>query len=45
MREKWLNMRRKRFWVVVAVLLYTLLGFFLVPLLVKEGIPGRRPVR
>lgn len=37
-RAQWLNPRRKRFWAVVAVLLYTLLGFFVVPLVVKNSI-------
>ena len=37
-REVWLNPRRKRLWAAVAVLLYTLTGFFLVPLLVKNSI-------
>ena len=37
-REVWLNPRRKRLWAAVAVLLYTLTGFFLVPHLVKNSI-------
>ena len=37
-RALWLNPRRKRFWAIVAVLLYTLLGFFAVPVLVKNSI-------
>jgi hypothetical protein len=37
-QELWLNPRRKRLWAVVAVLIYTLTGFFLVPLLVKNGV-------
>ena len=32
----WLSYRRKRFWAWVAVLLYTLGGFFLVPVLVEH---------
>lgn len=39
-RKKWLNFRRKRFWLIVVVLLYTLLGFFLVPVLVENSIIG-----
>jgi hypothetical protein len=38
LREKWLNPRRKRFWAIFAVLVYTVAGFFLVPLLIKNGI-------
>ncbi|MBT8047635.1 MAG: DUF748 domain-containing protein [Gammaproteobacteria bacterium] len=36
LREKWLNYRRKRFWVVVFILLYTVFGFFLAPVLVNK---------
>ena len=32
----WLDYRRKRFWAVAAILLYTLVGFFLVPILVSH---------
>ncbi|MEE4218002.1 MAG: DUF748 domain-containing protein [Xanthomonadales bacterium] len=32
----WLDYRRKRFWAVVSVLLYTVIGFFLVPALVSH---------
>ena len=39
-RTKWLNVRRKRFWAIVLVLLYTLLGFFVVPLVSKNIITG-----
>ena len=35
-RARWLNVRRKRFWLIVAVVLYTLLGFFLAPVLVSH---------
>lgn len=31
LRHRWINMRRVRLWVLVAVALYTLAGFFLVP--------------
>lgn len=34
--SRWLDYRRKRFWALVAVLLYTLAGFFLVPVLVSH---------
>jgi hypothetical protein len=37
-RQLWLNPRRKRFWVVAAVALYTLLGFLVVPLIVKNRV-------
>lgn len=37
-RTQWLNPRRKRFWAIVAILLYTLLGFFVVPLVVKQNV-------
>ena len=37
-RDNWLNPRRKRFWAIIAVLVYTLAGFFLVPKLIKNGI-------
>lgn len=32
----WLDYRRKRFWAVITILLYTLAGFFLVPMLVSH---------
>jgi uncharacterized protein involved in outer membrane biogenesis len=38
LRENWLNWRKKRFWLGIALLLYTLLGFFLAPVLVRDGI-------
>ena len=38
LKTRWFNFRRKRFWVLTALLLYTLLGFFLAPLIVKNGI-------
>jgi hypothetical protein len=37
-RTRWLNFRRKRFWLLVCILLYTLLGFLLAPVMVKKGI-------
>lgn len=37
-RERWLNPRRKRFWAIVLVLLYTLVGFFLAPYLIKNAV-------
>ena len=36
--QPWLNPRRKRFWVIVAVALYTMLGFFVVPPVVKNSV-------
>jgi len=35
-KNRWLNIRRKRFWAIVVVLLYTVIGFFLVPYLIKS---------
>lgn len=37
-REHWLNPRRKRLWVIALVLLYTLFGFFLAPVLIKSKV-------
>jgi len=37
-KTRWLNFRRKRFWAIVVVLLYTLLGFFAAPLMIKNGV-------
>jgi hypothetical protein len=37
-KANWVNPRRKRFWAILATLLYTLLGFFVVPLIVKDSI-------
>ncbi len=37
-KSPWLNPRRKRFWFVVVVALYTLVGFFVVPLIVKNSV-------
>jgi hypothetical protein len=34
--QPWLDYRRKRFWLLVAVLVYTLAGFFLVPALISH---------
>src|SRR5262245_29825660 len=34
----WLDYRRKRFWVWVAIVLYTLLGFFVVPWIARASI-------
>ncbi len=36
LQEIWLNPRRKRFWAILLVLLYTVCGFFLVPVLVNK---------
>ena len=35
-RSPWLDFRRKRFWAIVAIVVYTLAGFFLVPALVTH---------
>lgn len=35
-REHWLNPRRKRFWLIIFMLLYTLAGFFLAPAVIKK---------
>ena len=35
-RSPWLDFRRKRFWAIVAIIVYTLAGFFLVPALVAH---------
>jgi len=37
-KTRWLNPRRKRFWAIVMVLLYTLLGFFAAPLIIKNTV-------
>ena len=37
-RTRWLNFRRKRFWVLSAVLLYALLGFFVAPRVIQNNI-------
>ncbi len=34
--DRWLNLRRKRFWAIVTVLFYTLFGFFAAPLIVEK---------
>lgn len=34
--SNWLSYKRKRFWALVAVLLYTLLGFFVAPLIIEN---------
>lgn len=39
-REHWLNLRRKRFWAIALLLLYTLAGFFLTPLVIKKAVIG-----
>lgn len=39
-KTPWLNPRRKRFWGIIAVMLYTLLGFLIVPLIIKDSITG-----
>ena len=37
-KTRWLNPRRKRFWAMVVVLLYTLLGFFAAPLVLRNSV-------
>jgi len=37
-KTRWLNPRKKRFWTIVIVLLYTLLGFFAAPLIIRNSI-------
>jgi hypothetical protein len=37
-RSRWLNPRRKRFWLLVAVLVYSLLGFFATPVFIKNSV-------
>ena len=37
---RWLSPRRKRFWAVIALLVYTLGGFFAVPLAVEKLVTG-----
>jgi uncharacterized protein involved in outer membrane biogenesis len=39
-KTRWLNPRRKRFWAIVVILLYTLLGFFAAPLIIKNSVVG-----
>lgn len=39
-REHWLNLRRKRFWLIIFILLYTLAGFFLAPVVIKKTVIG-----
>jgi hypothetical protein len=39
-KTRWLNYRRKRFWAIVLVLLYTLLGFIAAPLIIKNSVVG-----
>jgi len=36
----WYSPRRKRFWVLILIVSYTLAGFFLVPWIVKNELPG-----
>jgi hypothetical protein len=39
-KHVWLNPRRKRFWALLALILYTLLGFFAVPYVIKSSLVG-----
>ena len=36
--SKWLSYKRKRFWILLIVLLYTLFGFFLLPALINKWV-------
>lgn len=38
--ENWFNWRKKRFWIVFLLVLYTALGFWLAPMLIRDGIIG-----
>ena len=38
LKTQWLNPQKKRFWLIIAILAYTLLGFFAAPLLIKNSI-------
>jgi len=37
-KSRWLNPRKKRFWTIVIVLLYTLLGFFAAPVIIQNAV-------
>ena len=37
--QVWFNYKRKRFWTLVLIFLYTLLGFFAVPAVIKSRLP------
>jgi len=39
-KDRWLNPRRKRFWAILIVLFYTLMGFFVVPIIIKNSVIG-----
>ncbi len=36
LETRWFSPRRKRFWVILVVLLYTLLGFFAAPKIIRN---------
>ena len=38
LQTHWLNFRRKRFWALLIILLYTLAGFFLAPVIIEKQI-------
>ena len=38
--SRWYNPRSKRFWAVIVVLAYTLLGFFAVPAVLRQQVPN-----
>ncbi|MCW8924660.1 MAG: DUF748 domain-containing protein [Xanthomonadales bacterium] len=37
-KNHWLSPRRKRFWIILLILLYTLLGFFAAPTLIRNSV-------
>ena len=39
-RDRWLSPRRKRFWAIVALIAYTLFGFFALPVIVEKQTVG-----
>ena len=41
--KSWLNPRKKRFWGLIAVFTYTVVGFFIVPLVIKQQLPKLAP--
>ena len=38
--QDWFNYKRKRFWTLVLILLYTMLGFFAIPAAIKNQLPA-----
>ena len=37
-KTRWLSPRRKRFWVMIVVVVYTLLGFFAAPMIIRNNL-------